>query len=175
MVELTPNTDCIVLENLFDDFFNECIQSELKKVQWILSTDTLADGYSDAGFLHYSLNLFNPNKKPEMNKLNFFGEIITKKIKDNIPNLEDHIIIRYLWNYYNRSSTGTFHQDEKTNDFVSVIYYVNTCDGGTIVGDKFIKSESGKAVIFPSTTLHRGVGPKEDLQRYVLNILLHEE
>lgn len=175
MVELTPNTELIVLENLFDDFFNDCIQSELKKVKWMLSTDTLDENYSDAGFLHYSLNLFNPSKKPEMNKLNFFGELITKKIKDNIPNLEDYIVTRFLWNYYNRSSTGTFHPDEKTNNYVSVIYYVNTCDGGTVVGNKFIKSESGKAVIFPSTTLHRGVGPKEDLQRYVLNILLYEE
>lgn len=173
MKEFTSSTDLIILENLFDDFINEHIQSKLKRVPWKLSTDTLNENYSDAGFLHHSLNLLH--KEPEVNELNFFGDLVISKVKENVGGLNDYNVIRFLWNYYNRSSTGTFHQDEESSNFVSVIYYVNTCDGGTMVGNTFVKSESGKAVVFPSTTLHRGVGPKEDSQRFVLNILLYEE
>jgi len=171
---LFHSSNIIVLDNLFDDFFNQSIESELKRVPWIISTDSVEDGYSDAGFLHYS---FNANRPPEqqMGKLNFFGELIAQKILANVPDLRHYNINRFLWNYYNQSSTGTLHPDEHTDNFLSITYYVNTCDGGTMIGDRFVKSESGTAAIFPSKVLHRGIGPKEDLYRYVLNILLYKE
>ena len=168
------SSDIIILENLFDDFINNRIISELRNVKWILSGDTLDNEYSDAGFLHYS---FNNNKPPheQISRLNLYGELICQKVMEQIPDLQSYWITRFLWNYYNRSSTGTFHPDEHTDNFLSIVYYVNTCDGGTMIGDTFVKSESGTAVIFPSKTLHRGIGPTKDPNRYVLNILLYKE
>ena len=165
------SSNIIILENLFDDFINSRIISELQNVNWILSTDPLDKDYSDAGFLHYS---FNNNRPPEqqVSRLNFFAELICQKIMTQVPDLQSYNITRFLWNYYNRSSTGTLHPDEHTDNFLSIVYYVNTCDGGTMINDTFVKSKSGSAAIFPSKILHRGIGPKEDLNRYVLNILL---
>jgi hypothetical protein len=53
------------------------------------------------------------------------------------------------------------------------VYNITSNDGGTWIGDKFYKSEAGRAILFPSWIPHRGVGPRESRQRFILNIMFY--
>jgi len=163
-----------VLNNLFDNFFNETVIIDLRTAPFSFATDPAPEDKSDSGLVHLSLH----DGKVESfisTKLNVYAEIILKKIVSLSPELRNHFPRRYNWNYYNRSSSGTWHPDTLEPGHVSIVYNLNTNDGGTYIGDKFVKSEEGRAIIFDSHIDHRGVGPTNDAQRYMLNIVLMKE
>ena len=73
------------------------------------------------------------------------------------------------------------HTDFDTNkgDIMTCIYYVNDCDGDTLIFDETGKEEitrvspkKGRLVYFDSTLLHAGQPPKDSFARCVLNINL---
>ena len=163
-----------VLNDLFDDFFNESVIDDLRTAPFSFATDPALEDKSDSGFLHLSLQ----DGKVESfisSKLNVYAELILKKIISMNPELSDYYPRRFNWNYYNKSSSGTWHPDTLEPNHISIVYNLNTNDGGTYIGDKFVKSEAGRAIIFKSNIEHRGVGPTEDAQRYMLNIVLMKE
>jgi len=75
------------------------------------------------------------------------------------------------WNYYDSSAKTSEHQDE-SKDFVSAVYSLHTCDGGTEVKGKFYPSIEGQAIIFDSDIFHRGIPPKEDNHRFNLALVI---
>jgi len=160
-----------VINNLFDSFFNESVIDELRTADFTLALDPPPEGKSDSGFVHSSLQGGNVNSLLSA-KLNAYAELILKKIVRLNPDLRNYFPQRYVWNYYNKSSSGTYHPDSLEPDHISIVYYLNTCDGGTFIEDKFIESKEGRAVIFNSDVSHCGIGPTEHNARYVLNIVL---
>ena len=163
-----------VFDHLFDDFFNQIIIDELQNASFNFASDPPPEGKSDSGFIHMSLHDGKVDSFIS-SKLNVYGEIITKKIFSLMPELNEYYPRRFCWNYYSKSSSGTYHQDTNTNNNITVVYYLNTCDGGTYIEDKFVQSESGRAVVFDSRTNHCGIGPTEYDKRYMLNIILTKE
>ena len=163
-----------IFEELLDNETNQIIIEELhNNGLWTLAIDNNLDSdFCDQGFnmLTYSLA---PNVKTYPNEiLNGVGHIIFKKVINALgENPRDCLPVRFLFNYYNRSSSGQMHTDNKDIKSKSIIYYFNTCDGGSVINNKFIKSDSGKAVVFDSNVPHKGIGPSSDKNRYVLNIL----
>lgn len=136
--------------------------------------------HSDTGLLLHTYNdaPHEEDVSPEYESLNTLAQFIFESVMDKSKYVYHDIeLVRILWNYYNRASTGIFHVDKDFTDgkkYFSVIYYLNTCDGGTIIGKHpMIPSVSGNAVIFPSNQPHRGIGPTQEPTRYVLNFLLH--
>lgn len=163
-----------VLNELFDSFFNESVIDELKYVPYVLAADPTGGRHSDSGFVHVSFDANQPENYYN-NKLNVYAELILKKIVSEQQHLKKYQPVRYYWNYYNRASNGTFHPDTLEPNHISIVYNLNTCDGGTMIEKEFVKSEQGRAVIFNSSTSHCGVGPTKDPVRFMLNIVLAKE
>lgn len=163
-----------VVNDLFDNFFNECVIDDLRTAMFSLATDPPPEGKSDSGFVHISLQDGNVDSFMS-SKLNVYAELILKKVVSMNPELTEYMPRRYCWNYYNKSSSGTYHPDTLEPNHKSIVYYLNTNDGGTYIEDKFVKSESGRAVIFDSNIQHCGIGPTEYDTRYMLNIVLIKE
>jgi hypothetical protein len=176
----------IVIDNVFDDITNSIFIDVIKRQRgWHISTERLleidslnndqADTYSDTGML---LKSFDVNQSDYLNNHNGNCNVIAELISNKIIKMSNikfygFSIKRYLWNYYNRSSFGVTHKDinDETKIFCSIVYYLNTCDGCTVIGDKSFDSISGRAVIFDSRTLHYGTAPKNDKNRMLLNIM----
>ena len=161
-------------DRLLDDEINQIVIEELySNGLWTLAVDDTIDcEESDQGFNMCTYSLA-PNVSVYPNEiLNSIGKIILKKVVNKYENNPNECMpVRFLFNYYNRASSGQFHIDNPDPRSQSIIYYFNTCDGGSIVNDEFIKSESGKAVVFNSNIQHKGIGPTINKNRYVLNIV----
>jgi hypothetical protein len=130
--------------------------------------------FSDTGFI---LETFNTEPNSGFNqKINSFGDLIVNQVfKQSKFEYKNINVIRYFWNYYNRSSTGTWHQDASEYDpagnYCSIIFYLNDSDGGTYVDKEFVQHKQNCAIIFDSNTMHRGVGPTTAKQRIALNVI----
>lgn len=179
----------LLIENLFandDEFssdeFNSLVISKISvHPGWYLSNDEqrqnqkVDDVYSDTGMLLESYYDKEYNKSKSHQEINLMANLIFQKIILYMPfEFKDVTLVRYLWNYYNRSSTGVPHKDisdETPGNFCSIVYHLNDSDGYTIVDDDEFLSKSGQCVIFDSKKLHRGTGPKSSTKRYCLNIV----
>ena len=64
-------------------------------------------------------------------------------------------------------SSSKAHLDHTFPNAMTAIYYVNSNDGYTMVGDQKVESVKGRAVIFPSSTIHFGTSSTQD--RCVIN------
>jgi hypothetical protein len=107
--------------------------------------------------------------------LNVIGDLIFKAClkSQNKFNIINPQLGRLLWNYYNKSSTGVDHSDmhpSTEGNYCSIVYYFNTCDGGTMIENHRVDSVAGNAVMFNSKFRHRGIGPTNDRSRFVLNM-----
>lgn len=179
-----------IIENLFTDSdevtsdqFNELVVGKISTHSgWYISNDEqrqniFVDGdYSDSGMLLESYFSQNPKKSEIHDDVNFIASMIYQKILETLPfNFVNPKVVRYLWNYYNRSSTGVPHKDmgdNITGNFCSMVYHLNTCDGKTMIGEDVFTSKSGQCVVFDSKRLHQGVGPKVSSKRFCLNIVI---
>jgi len=181
--------DIIEVKNIFDkdanDFFIRIVSgqrcwsvdsdSNSMSILKRLGYDTsISEECSDTGMLLTSFLDTLPDHVNDYNSnLNDYAylilEVALAKASTKIK-FEGIRIKRYLWNYYNRSSCGYFHNDYSASNHCSVVYYLNTCDGYTQIDDKKIYSEAGKCIFFDSHIGHKGVGPKKDKKRFVLNI-----
>lgn len=183
----------ILIENLFlgEDFtseeFNNIVINKISVHSgWYLSNDEqrqkqkVDEEYSDSGMLlesYYDSSFDNRNITHNKNNedINMMANLILEKILLVLPfEFKNLSIVRYLWNYYNRSSTGVSHKDiddKNLGNYCSIVYHLNTCDGQTIIDDNEFESKSGQCVIFDSKKIHRGTGPKVNPKRYCLNII----
>ena len=89
----------------------------------------------------------------------------TKKIQNKIE------IQRVLLNVVPKDVIGAFHKDYTDEGLYSFILNISDSDGGTEVEDVFYEHKFNNALLFPSNTLHRGVGPKNSLVRINLAIV----
>jgi hypothetical protein len=177
--------DTIVIDDIFDDDTNKVIIEYLQKQSgWHLDGDLYnfnikydTGDYSDTGMLLLSYETNRDNYLNQHNStINVLGTLILDKILLKLKPMKfiNYKLNRFLWNYYNKASTGIMHRDMESltpTRYCSIVYYLNTCDGYTIIDDKEYESKSGRCVIFDSKLLHRGVGPSNDKKRFVLNIM----
>lgn len=158
------------------DDWDSKIENEMKGTKFAKDLE----GRSDTGLLLHTFNdaPHEDDHSAEYEGLNTLAQFIFDQVlKKSKYEYHDIELVRILWNYYNRGSTGIFHVDKNfttNNKYFSVIYYLNTCDGGSYIkNSEFIPSVAGNAVVFPSNLPHRGVGPTKNRERYVLNFLLN--
>lgn len=180
--------DLVFVDTGFTKNFNaEVIGVIQKQRSWHISPDeddqnkTVSDEYSDTGMLlsSYSykqsdyLNIHNQNVNDI--GVEIFNRILEKQQRYKFKN---PVIRRLLWNYYNRSSTGVPHRDisdKFPDNFGSAVYYLNDCDGYTVVQGVEVENKAGRAIIFNPKTEHRGTGPTSSKYKYALNILFEFE
>ena len=107
----------------------------------------------DGGFYYESYNLFK--KINDESELNLYAEIILFFVAEKLK-LENVNLVRFWWNYYNRSSRGEFHKDYLEDNMYSFVYSLNTNNGGTYIENEnnFFKSNEGEVLFFKSNQKH---------------------
>lgn len=179
----------ICVETGIDTHINDFILSELRsKSYWGLSIDhhlsrnflskeELKD-HSDSGMLMTS---FHIEREQAVNNsygsLNYLAALISHVVmqKQDTFTYDSYSMLRVLWNYYNRGSSGVTHTDSDNvnGKNISIIYYLNECDGGTEIEGKRYFCSPGRALIFNPSTLHKGFGPYTSKHKFVLNLVLN--
>jgi len=158
-------------------FNNEIIKRLYSSDNWTICSEeneSLDKDYSDTGMLIPSYSDFQPENNNSSNiGLNSIARLIgnislQKQTSHRFTNVNYR---RFLWNYYNKSSSGKFHEDSSNKNTASLIYYINTCDAYTIVNDIKYENIAGTGIIFDSNTLHRGTGPIKSNKKFSLNII----
>ena len=107
--------------------------------------------------------------------LNTYAMMILDMVEDK-SFLKFKKLYRIYWNWYCPGSVTEFHQDEMKDNSYSIIYNIHDNDGGTefnLNNDiKFYKSMESEALLFPSVLYHRGVAPKQNPNRFAVNIIV---
>jgi len=139
------------------------VSTEKERTNRLLTTNMY-----DGGFYYESYNLFK--KINEDSELNLYAEIILFSILEKLK-FKDVTLIRFWWNYYNKSSKGQFHKDYFEDNMYSFVYSLNTNNGGTYIKDEntFFRSNEGEVLLFKSNEKHMGVGPTDICSRFNLN------
>jgi hypothetical protein len=128
---------------------------------------------SDTGF---TLNTYHKSNglALENKELNAYAYMILDIVnKNSFIKIND--VSRIFWNWYHPGSQMEYHKDSHNEKEYSIVYSIHDNDGGTEfkVNDeiKFYKSTESIALLFPSIIYHRGKAPKENLNRFNLNIV----
>ena len=121
----------------------------------------LEDGKSSGWGIHTMRDKLEP--------LDVYAEFIFEIILKQLNTLGT--IERCFWNLYFPGDSGQVHTDTHTKGCLSAIYPLHTTDGLTVINDKEYRDLEGFAKIFPSNTLHRGVGPVDSKFRMNLNLV----
>ena len=107
--------------------------------------------------------------------LNTYAQVIYDMVEEKTF-MKFKKIDRVFWNWYHPGSIMEFHQDIKHDNKFSIIYNLHDNDGGTEIKvndtNNFYKSIESEALLFPSKLYHRGIAPKENQNRFSLNIML---
>ena len=78
---------------------------------------------------------------------------------------------RFFWNLYVPGDISQLHLDINQDNYYSIIYNLQTTDGGTVInGHKYADKES-QIKIFKSNIPHKGLGPIKFNFRMNLNIV----
>ena len=158
---------------LTDNIINQ-IKNELKYLQFEVGHTTKENQkkiFTDLMQFEGMSKCTTPPKNENENKLNIFGFLITELICKKI-NLKYKNIKRFMWNYYTKGQKCNFHTDEEDDNFMTIIYSFNTCNGYLQVEDDIIEDVKDEAKIFKSNLSHAGFGPSNDTYRINLNIIL---
>lgn len=175
-----------------DRYFNSLVLEEIKHTKrWYHSVDQYnptndsseVGDKSDTGFLMLTYSKKSDEYSEEFTRPNFFAEIILRTVlfKQKYFSFSDYSVERVLWNYYNKASTGIYHRDVPLRDqqsenlpdsHISIIYYLNSCDGGTEVEKENFYCKESHALVFASHKKHKGFGPFSDKSKWAVNIVL---
>lgn len=171
-----------LLLDLFDPSFNLDLRDRLQRsAEWRLCLDEHylpgmdAQSHSDTGFVYYTYtNERDWNQiaaqDPARGYFNNMAESMLNTALNRLGHSEA-VIMRIMWNYYNRSSQGIMHKDHQEQGLHSMVYNLSDTDGGTEIQGEFFPGRAGSAIIFPSELEHRGFGPKQQPNRFVLNCI----
>ena len=148
-----------------------------KATGWSFAYDETMKVYdtnkSDSGFILRTFDVYQSYTNHD--SLNVYGSTIVDIIEENCF-LKFKKINRLCWNWYHKDSVMEFHQDIDQDKNYSIIYNLHNNDGGTDIkiNDKinFCKSNESEAILFPSLLWHKGIAPKENLNRFCLNIMV---
>lgn len=174
----------LVVNDILNDNFNQSVIERLiGEGFWKIALDqnyekdNLLPDHSDSGMLFMS---YAQNQPPQnFERFSFFNnsaEIIFNSVLLSIDKKFENIQLkRVLWNYYNKGSTGVYHNDHSDSSWYSIVYNLNTSDGGTVIDSTFVDGLSGRAILFKSNLPHKGVGPNKSKHRFAVNIIFTAE
>jgi hypothetical protein len=152
---------------IIDDFVPSVIQQEIHD---LLLSDTFSWSYcrrivsTDPDSRSQMVHMFYNNGFPQSD---FCQD---RAMQPLLYNLNACALIKIKANLQLRSQVPTSshpHTDHKFPNALTGIYYVNSNDGYTMVGDQKVESVKGRMVIFPSETIHYGTSSTQD--RCVIN------
>jgi hypothetical protein len=169
-----------VLDNVFDEAISNAVIRNITEntPKWYpsrdetIEKDNLSSSYSDTGFLMKSFDIGYPDDNNDIINIknNVLGDLLLNSyLFKSKYEFKDFQLGRYLWNYYNQSSSGVYHTDSDHDNYFSILFNLHDNDGSTIVDNEVIDSKLGRAILFNSNTKHKGNGPVKSKKRYCLN------
>jgi hypothetical protein len=105
----------------------------------------------------------------------FFQKETNIKIK-SIFRVKANLTTRY--NMSEKDVYDSIHIDHESDNYLSLIYYVNDSDGNTIIYNENkdeITPKANNLYYFKSNTKHSALYPKENKKRIVINFILEIE
>ena len=159
----------ILTDNIIDH-----IKNELKSLEFGIGSTTKESENklftNNMQFEGMSKCTIPPKNENEI-KLNMYAFIITELICKKI-NLQYKRIERFMWNYYTKGQKCNLHIDHKDENFLTILYSFNTCDGYLQIEDEIVEDKKDEAKIFKSKLPHAGHGPSTETYRINLNIIV---
>tara|TARA_R100001510_G_C7522864_1_gene117637 strand:- start:85 stop:555 length:471 start_codon:yes stop_codon:yes gene_type:complete len=116
-------------------------------------------GDKDYMFTHTLFDKYNPNSE-----LYKYTEILLKKL--NVFALKRMRVVCYPRT--EKLIKHKTHVDYKEKH-KGAVFFLNTCNGGLHIGDKFIKSEENTVVKFDSSIPHSSTNCTDEKARFILN------
>jgi hypothetical protein len=163
---------------IFKNFFDEDTINSLKF--YLAKTNFVTDctGYISEpgqsifqGFIQESFPI-NQNHNVSHTMLNTFA--ITAVIKLQRLINKNFELKRVLFNILTKDVEGVEHIDIDQDDYYTFILNLEKCDGGTFILKKFFKNNYNEGLFFKSNILHRGIGPKKNLKRINMALMIKE-
>lgn len=161
----------------------------IKEASWKLASDTdllthksfiETNEQKDLGFTYTTYDLYQNIDIPT--ELNTYANLIFDLSQKYCRYYKLGRPIRYIWNYYNKGSEGTWHVDngnDPNGDYVTAIYNLNMSDGALAIEDKEYPdggrkylSRPSESIVFHSGMKHRGLGPTNFTGRFNLAIMM---
>ena len=167
----------VILDNILPPNTNLLILHYLTTTPWYLSGDDVNKNKlqialeNNSGFHNIT---FQDDKYCGDKFLNLYAHLILDIVSDRLK-IKTHPY-RFFWNCYLTPSFSKDHRDwPEPNVYKTILYNIHTTDGGTEVENKFHEDKMGRAKVFESSLLHKGVSCKKDRARFNLNIMFGEQ
>jgi hypothetical protein len=160
-----------------NDLNSKIIKILLNEPNWRFGKDyekEIVSGVFDSAINHAGFSLISYDAVNNINidsVLNIYADIILHFVVQ-AHELNKFTVQRFCWNYYMSGMQGNYHVDHDGDDRLSILYSLNTTDGGLYLGDKFYPDCEGEAKVFNSYLKHKGVGPQKHKARFNLNTIL---
>lgn len=162
----------------------------INTAQWGLGSDSVpltyknyieASDKKDLGFTYKTFDIYN--NVNITTELNTYANLIFDTIQKFCRSYKLIKPTRYIWNYYNRGSEGTWHVDngnDPEGDYITAIYNLNRSDGYLQIKQfdsgtedaRIYNSSPSEAIVFHSGLEHRGVGPSKFTGRFNLAMMM---
>ena len=162
------------VNNVLTDNIIDQIKNELKYLQFEIGHTTQENRkkiFTNNMYFEGMSKCTIPPSNENESKLNMYAFIITELVCKKI-NLQYKRIERFMWNYYTKDQKCNIHIDHKDENFMTIIYSFNTCNGYLQVEDDIIEDIKDEAKIFKSKLPHAGHGPSTETYRINLNIIV---
>ena len=152
-----------IIKNFLSDTDFQNIKKTLTSINFpYYFCDEVADYKDDKNF-YFKHELYFKN----IPKSNFFNSILPLIDKLNVKSL-----IRAKINLFPRTEKLIKYGEHVDFDFShkGAILYINNCDGGTYIGDKFIPSVENQVLLFDASTMHQSTNCTDEKCRININI-----
>jgi hypothetical protein len=159
------------------DLNSKIIQILVESPHWQFAEDdekgilpgVFDNSVNHSAFILSSFDIFkNTNCAPI---LNIYADVILQFVLKECG-IDKYKLQRACWNYYMPGMSGNYHMDNENDNRLSILYSLNTTDGGFYLEDKFFPDIMGQAKVFKSNIKHKGVGPIKDKARFNLNMII---
>lgn len=175
-----------LIQGAISPYYQETIKQDLQyfNSRWLKTNYTSNNIAQDPNIIDNGqeiLLLFSSqepvNEIPETNLFFFIKPIILTAYDRPIKSLLKVKVNRLLRDEnFTSDNYNIPHQDVPENNYVSMIYYVNDCDGDTIFFEdntivQRITPRQGDIVLFDSNLWHASCNPSKNAERIVLNVV----
>tara|TARA_R110000803_G_scaffold86005_1_gene152389 strand:- start:2145 stop:2693 length:549 start_codon:yes stop_codon:yes gene_type:complete len=156
---------------VIDNFLSE---ENFKKVSAAMNSDmfpwyfneAVADSQDTDNF--YFTHVFYRDSKVESPNFNLVLTPLLQKLPHgNLYRSKANLFVRQ-----DKQITNGKHVDltDAPPNFQTAVYYVNSNNGGTLIGDRLIESKANRILIMKENLEHASVGPTDEKKRIVVNI-----
>jgi hypothetical protein len=173
----------MLIQNLLPDFLRQNIYDDLNSTffPWYWQETANYKDKKNEDLFQFTHTMYVNNEK-NSDKLDlilpiiwFFQKETNIKIK-SIFRVKANLTTRY--NMSEKDVYDSIHIDHESDNYLSLIYYVNDSDGNTIIYNENkdeITPKANNLYYFKSNTKHSALYPKENKKRIVINFILEIE